>query len=241
MPNRILKDSICQSEKIDVLSDAAECLYYRLMVQCDDYGTYKADPRIVKSMCYPLKDTMTTAKAEKLLNELIDAGLIMPYEAEGKRFLYFLNWTKHQQIKNKRSKYPMPSDSDIEEYHSKIERCRSKKERLCSLNPIQSNPIRIQSESNPNTNTNSVPVHTHGSQNNVRLTDEELNRLRQDFPDLIDDAIEFLSLWITDKGDKSKAKTHNATIRRWVIDAVKEKRAKAKPLNKSEAERIMGL
>ena len=73
------------------------------------------------------------------------------------------------------------------------------------------------------------------------LTDEELDRLRQDFPDLIDDAIEFLSLWITDKGDKSKAKTHNATIRRWVIDAVKEKRAKAKPLNKSEAERIMGL
>ena len=241
MPNRILKDSICQSEKIDLLSSDAECLYYRLMVQCDDYGTYKADPRIVKSMCYPLKDSMTTTKAEKLLNELVDAGLIMPYEADGKRFLYFLNWTKHQQIKNKRSKYPMPSDSDIEEYRSKIERCHSEKVRLCSLNPIQSNPIRIQSESNPNTNTNSVPAHTHGSQNNVRLTDEELDRLRQDFPDLIDDAIEFLSLWITDKGDKSKAKTHNATIRRWVIDAVKEKRAKAKPLNKSEAERIMGL
>jgi hypothetical protein len=35
-----------------------------------------------------------------------------------------------------------------------------------------------------------------------------------------------LSLYIAEKGDKSKAKTHNATIRRWVIDAAREKRAK---------------
>lgn len=95
MPNRILKDSICQSEKIDRLSPEAECLYYRFMVQCDDYGTYKADPRIIKSMCYPLKDGMTSTKIEKLLNELIDTGLIMPYESDDKRYLYFLNWTKH--------------------------------------------------------------------------------------------------------------------------------------------------
>ena len=149
MPNRILKDSICQSEKIDALSPEAECLYYRFMVQCDDYGTYKADPRIIKSMCYPLKDGMTSAKIEKLLTELIDAGLIMPYEVSGKSYYYFLNWTRHQQIKNKRSKYPMPSDDDIEQYHSKIERCRSEKVRLCYLNPIQS-----ESNPNPNPNTN---------------------------------------------------------------------------------------
>jgi hypothetical protein len=73
------------------------------------------------------------------------------------------------------------------------------------------------------------------------LTNSELDRLRQDYPDLIDDAIEFLSLWLVDKGDKSKAKTHNATIRRWVIDAVREKRAKQRPAKQSEAERIMSL
>jgi len=195
------------------------------MVQCDDYGTFKADPRIIKSVCYPLKESMTTVKTEKLIAELINAGLIMPYENDGKRYIYFLNWTKHQQIKNKRSKYPMPSNTEIEQYHSEIERCRSEKVRLCSLNPIQSNPIRIQSESNPN--TNSVPVLTLGSAKNVKLTNDELERLKAEFPDLIQEAIEFLSLWIVDKGDKSKAQTHNATIRRWVIDAVKEKHAKA--------------
>jgi hypothetical protein len=221
MPNRILKDSICQSEKIDTISDAAECLYYRLMVQCDDYGTYKADARIIRSVCYPLKESMTFAKTGKLLTELIDAGLLMPYECDGKRYIYFLNWAKHQQIKNKRSKYPMPSNEEIEQYHSQLERYRSEKVRLSSLNPIQSNPI--QSESNPN--TNSVPVHMHGSEKNVKLTEEEYNRLKSEFPET-DEAIEFLSLWLKDKGDKSKAPTHNATIRRWVIDAVRERRSK---------------
>lgn len=131
----------------------------------------------------------------------------------------------------------MPSEAEIEAYHSKIERCRSEKVRLCSLNPIQSNPIRIQSESESNPNTNSVPVHTHGSQNNVRLTEEEMARLSQEYPDLVDEAIEFLSLWLVDKGDKSKAKTHNATIRRWVIDAVREKRAKKGAAQPSRAGR----
>jgi hypothetical protein len=221
VPNRILKDSICQSEKIDLLSDGAECLYYRLLVQCDDYGTYKADPRIIKSVCFPLKENMTVGKTEKMLNELIGAGLLMPYEVDGKAYIYFLNWTKHQQIKNKRSRYPMPSEDDLEQYISKKERNRSEIERDRSLiqsNPIQSNPIRIQS----NTNT----AHAHGSQKNVKLTDDELAKLTSDFPDLIQDAIEFLSLYLVEKGDKSKAPTHNATIRRWVIDAVKEKRAK---------------
>jgi len=237
VPNRIIKDSICQSEKIDMLSDSAECLYYRLMVQCDDYGAYKADPRIIKSMCYPLKD-MSTAKVEKMLTELVNAGLLMPYEADGKAYFYFLNWTKHQQIKNKRSKYPVPSEEEIESYHSEIERCRSQKERLCSLNPIQSNPIRIQSESE--SNTNSVPVLTYGSQNNVKLTSEELDRLAVDFPNQYNEAVEFLSLWLADKGDKSKAKTHNATIRRWVIDAVKEKQSK-QPRKQLDVKGILSL
>jgi hypothetical protein len=71
-----------------------------------------------------------------------------------------------------------------------------------------------------------------GSQKNIKLTDEELQVLKKDYPKEIDDAIEFLSLYIADKGDKSKSKTHNLTIRRWVIDAVKEKKQKTVPFAK---------
>jgi len=65
-----------------------------------------------------------------------------------------------------------------------------------------------------------------GSAKNVKLTQQEYDDLKSNYPLDAEDIIEFLSLWIVDKGDKSKAQTHNATIRRWVIDAVKEKKAK---------------
>lgn len=65
-----------------------------------------------------------------------------------------------------------------------------------------------------------------GSQKNIKLTQTELDSLELDFPDEYVEAIEFLSLWLEEKGDKNKSKTHNLTIRRWVIDAIKEKHAK---------------
>lgn len=64
----------------------------------------------------------------------------------------------------------------------------------------------------------------YGSLKNVKLTKEEYDKLKQTYPALADEAIEFLSLYLEEKGDKSKAKTHNATIRRWVIAAVEERR-----------------
>ena len=68
---------------------------------------------------------------------------------------------------------------------------------------------------------------TLGSQNNVRLTEVEKTRLINEHgQNVVEGAIEFLSLYIVDHGDKSKADTHNATIRRWVIDAVKERMAR---------------
>lgn len=65
-----------------------------------------------------------------------------------------------------------------------------------------------------------------GSKHNVKLTKSEYQALQNKYPET-DEAIEYLSLWIAEKGDSSKAATHDATIRRWVISAVKERRARA--------------
>lgn len=67
-----------------------------------------------------------------------------------------------------------------------------------------------------------------GSQKNVKLTEDEFKNLQFEFPNEADESIEFLSLWLAEKGDKSKSATHNLTIRRWVIDAIKEKHLKPK-------------
>lgn len=69
--------------------------------------------------------------------------------------------------------------------------------------------------------------HKHGTFKNVLLTDAEYERLKADFGEEAEEAIELLSGYIKEKGYKTK--DHNLTIRRWVIDAVRERKAKGKP------------
>ena len=67
----------------------------------------------------------------------------------------------------------------------------------------------------------------HGEFQNVLLTDQEIERLADDFgSDQLRKAISFLDAYIEEKGYKSKS--HNLAIRRWVMDAVKENEAKPK-------------
>ena len=60
MPNRIIKESICTSDSIDSLSWFEEVLFYRLIVNCDDYGRFDGRPSIIKSRLFPLKENLTT-------------------------------------------------------------------------------------------------------------------------------------------------------------------------------------
>lgn len=140
MPNRIIKESICTSENIAALSMGAEVLFYHLIVKADDYGVYFGNEQIIRSTCYPLKtDEIKLKQVESWLNELISAGLVNAYIAEdGKKYIQFAKWSKHQQIRAKRSKYPTMDD-----YCNQLisDDCK------CPRNPIQSNPNPIQSES----------------------------------------------------------------------------------------------
>lgn len=114
MPNRILKDSICTSPNIDALSREAEVFFYRLLVQCDDYGRMDARPAILRAKCYPLQvDTVSRDDIRRWFAELVQAELITPYSANGGDYLQMRTWERHQQIRAKRSKYPDMIASDI--------------------------------------------------------------------------------------------------------------------------------
>ena len=140
MPNRIIKESICTSENIAALSMGAEVLFYHLIVKADDYGVYFGNEQIIRSTCYPLKtDEIKLKQVESWLNELVSAGLVNAYIAEdGKKYIQFAKWSKHQQIRAKRSKYPTMDDSCQQLL---ADDCK------CPRNPIQSNPKLLQSES----------------------------------------------------------------------------------------------
>jgi len=141
MPNRLLKESICESEEIDRLTWFQEVLFYRLIVKCDDYGILDARPKILKAKLFPLKD-VAESHLTSALNALSTAGLVRLYESEGRPYLQLVTWHVHQQIRAKKSKYPTPDINCNQMISNDIK---------CPRNPIQSesnpNPIRIQSES----------------------------------------------------------------------------------------------
>jgi uncharacterized protein YdaU (DUF1376 family) len=74
--------------------------------------------------------------------------------------------------------------------------------------------------------------HKYGEYENVLLSDAERDRLLSELgQDMFDSVVAFYSSWKREKGKVSK--DDNLTIRRWVIEAVKEKR-KAAPSQEPE-------
>jgi len=70
------------------------------------------------------------------------------------------------------------------------------------------------------------PKREHGEYKHVLLTDTEYEKLAKDFgSDMRDKAIVFLDEYMEEK-KKYKSQSHYLAIRRWVIDAVKEKEEK---------------
>lgn len=108
MPNRILKESICTSEEINKLTWFEEILFYRLIVNSDDYGRFDGRTAIIRGRLFPLKENVTVKAISEAVRKLAIVGLVMPYECDGKPYLQLLTWDKHQQKRANNSKYPAP-------------------------------------------------------------------------------------------------------------------------------------
>ena len=113
MPNRIIKESICTSENIDQLSSFQEVMFYRLMVNCDDFGRYDARPKLLSARLFPLKN-ISTEVIEDALNALVDADLITVYVVDGHSYLQMNTWGKHQQGRANKSKYPSSDEGELQ-------------------------------------------------------------------------------------------------------------------------------
>lgn len=142
MPNRILKESVCFSDSIDQLSWFEEVLFYRLIVNCDDFGRFDGRPAIIKNRLFPLKENITLKSVSSGINTLASAGLVTLYEFEGKPYLYLPTWNDHQNVRAKRSKYPEPV-SGCKHMNTNEIICKqmNTNESICSRNPIQSESL----------------------------------------------------------------------------------------------------
>ena len=209
MPNRILKESICTSDSVDSLSWFEEVLFYRLIVNCDDYGRFDGRPAIIKNRLFPLKESLTAKAISKAVNTLVTAGLVVLYEFEGKPYLYLPTWNDHQNVRAKRSKYPSP------------EGCVIAHENICNHMYADVPVIQSESESESKSKRDNAPAkHAYGEFDNVLLTDAELDKLKNRLTDWAE-RIERLSQYLKNK-PKKHYESHYATILTWAAKDAKE-------------------
>ena len=125
MPNRIIKDSINESESLSECTVFATDLYKRLITYADDYGRFNSDTAIIRARLYPREyETVGEGDIINALVELAGVGKIEFYTPEvfgqkGKKGVYgvFPNWKDHQRIRDSKAKTPEPYDTSINDWY----------------------------------------------------------------------------------------------------------------------------
>ena len=161
MPNRILKESICTSDSIDRLSWFEEVVFYRLIVNCDDYGRFDGRVALIKNTLFPLKESVTLTAVENAINKLATVGLVTLYEYEGRQYLQLPTWNEHQSIRAKRSKFPSPDG------------CMKSSEIICKQMNANVPVIQSESESNPNPKEGAKAPNAHARFSPPSVSDVE--------------------------------------------------------------------
>ena len=150
MPNRIIKESTFTSDRIASLTDFEFRLWIGLITQADDAGRGDARPAIIKGRVFALRDRVTVKDISSALCALAAAGCVSLYTVGGKPYYEFPSWTKHQRIRDCKSRYPGPDEVDGE--IAQIAQPAQQSAANCGEMPhnaalIQSNPIQSESES----------------------------------------------------------------------------------------------
>lgn len=101
---RSIKPESCLSETLARLSERACLLFAYLPCFCDDEGRMRYSGALVKAQLFPLRDEIGAAECEEAVAELEAQGLVVTYEAGGKRYLAVTGFAEHQ-----RPQKPKPS------------------------------------------------------------------------------------------------------------------------------------
>lgn len=154
MPNRIIKETVCTSDKLNELSDFEFRLWIGLLLSADDAGRGDARPAIIKGRCFPLRERVTVKDIERALHGLAAHSCISLYTVGGKSYYVFPTWAAHQRIDRAKPKYPAPEDAENEDSPQVAADCRKSPQVAadCRNSRAESNPKRIQKESKSNTN-----------------------------------------------------------------------------------------
>jgi hypothetical protein len=110
---RSVHPDLCVDETLAGVSAGAERTFVRLWPHLDDDGRARDDARLLKAALYPLHDEITSVHVDADLDELAQAGLVLRYVVDGKRFLSAKpeTWKRYQKPRHRyESNFPSPDD-----------------------------------------------------------------------------------------------------------------------------------
>ena len=224
---RMFAKTIVTSDAFLDMPLSARCLYFTLGMFADDDGFVNNPKSIMRQVGASTDD----------LNLLLLKRFILAFESG---VIVIKHWRIHNYIRNdryKETKYlEEKSTLAIDENGAYTESCEtlgiptvSKMDtqvRLGKDRIVEDSIESISAEPTPTpTKKAKPPKHKKGEYGNVLLTDNEEEKLIDEYGvDMTVKAITFLDEYIEMKG--YKAKSHYLAIRKWVVDAVKEREPK---------------
>jgi hypothetical protein len=236
---RMFSKRIINSARFLKMPISTQCLYFHLGLHADDDGIVEAynvlnstgatedDLKVLvaKNFVHVLNEDLVTYITDWTENNKIRAD--RKVDSIYKNLLLQVLPDTHLQEKKQRAdvKKRLGQPMDVQWTTNGQPMDGIGKDRL-SKDSIGKDSIDIVELDKPIPKQTSKPAkHKYGEYQHVLLTDTEFNNLARDFSnDLREKAIKFLDEYIEETGYKKKS--HYLTIRRWVIDAVKEQEQK---------------
>lgn len=110
---RSIKPEFFEDEELSALPPFARLLFIGTWLMADKNGVFENRPRLIQVKVFPY-DSSSAADVSKLLPQLVQGGFLVPFEADGKAWLWIPSFCRHQRIcgteaKNE-SRNPLPPD-----------------------------------------------------------------------------------------------------------------------------------
>ena len=228
---RMFAKTIIDSDAFIDMPLSAQALYLHLSMRADDDG-FVNNPKRIQRMIGAADDDV------KLL---IAKAFLIPFESG---IVVIKHWKIHNYIRSDRYTptvyqeekalltveksrvyttgipFGIPNGYQMDT-QDRLGKDRLGKDRLGKDRLVES----IDADDTPSAHAPKNPKHKYGEYNNVRLTDDEMDKLNEDLgAHMVTACITFLDEYIEMKG--YKAKSHYLAIKKWVINAVKERQPK---------------
>lgn len=210
---RMFTKKVSDSDSFIEMPSAAQALYFHLNQGADDDG-FNNQVQIAMIKAHASLDDLKVLMMKNFIIRF-DSGVIV-----------IKHWRMHNTLRKDR--YTPTNFQEelsllgIKDNGAYTLGCQMVAKRLPQDSIGKDSIVKDSVNDTPSPKAPHAPKHKKGEFGNVRLTEEEEKKLIDEYGEsLTEKAISFLDEYIEEKG--YKANSHYLSIRRWVIDAVKER------------------